>query len=290
MRIREPAVAGRFYPGDRTSCVADVDQMLASARERLPEAVEGVAGLVPHAGWVFSGCVAADVFAALESDRSPRSVILFGGVHRGIGSQAALFGDGRWETPLGTVDIDDRLAERILGQTNLIADDPFCHENEHSIEVQVPFVQRVFPNAKIVPIMVMPGPRAFEVGEAVGRTLRAYDYDAVVVGTTDLTHYGPNYGFTPRGVGAKGHAWAKDTNDRRFVDMVCSMQGDRVVEEAARNRNACSAGAVAATMATAGALGATKGTLLAHTSSAEVMGERGQDASDSVGYAGIVFS
>ena len=72
--------------------------------------------------------------------------------------------------------------------------------------------------------------------------------------------------------------------------MVCSMQGDRVVEEAARNRNACSAGAVAATMATAGALGATKGTLLAHTSSAEVMGERGQDASDSVGYAGIVFS
>ena len=290
MRIREPVVAGRFYPGDETACRSEVDCLLTAARAGVQSEEHNVAGLVPHAGWVFSGAVAAKVFAALASNRAAKSVILFGGVHRQIGSDAAIFADGRWETPLGTVDIDRRLVERILGQTNLIVDDPFGHENEHSIEVQVPFVQRVFPDATIVPIMVTPGPHAFEVGEAVGRTLCAYNYDAVVIGTTDLTHYGPNYGFTPQGVGAEGNRWALESNDPRFVDLVCNMQGEKVVGEAARNRNACSSGAVAATIATAAMLGATKGTLLGHTSSAEVMGDRGEDASDSVGYAGIVFS
>jgi AmmeMemoRadiSam system protein B len=291
MRVREPVVAGQFYASDPKRCRADLIQLLDESASA-PEADEQlIGGLVPHAGWMCSGAVAAKVFQALAASRTPKVVILFGGVHRARGQQAALFGSGRWETPLGPVEIDDRLAERILGHTNLIADDPYAHEAEHSIEVQMPFVIHLFPGAKVVPIMVPPASAAHEVGDAVGRTLMAYDYDAMVVGTTDLTHYGPSYGFAPQGVGVKGNTWAKEENDRHFIDLVLTMKSAEVVPEAFRNRNACSSGAAAATLAAVTTLGARKATLLEHTTSAEVLGSRMPgEMSDSVGYVAIIFS
>jgi hypothetical protein len=237
-----------------------------------------------------SGAVAGRVFNALVSARSPSVIILFGGVHRSRGRQAALFSSGRWETPLGPVTIDDRLAERILGHTNLIIDDPYAHEAEHSIEVQVPFVKHLFPGAKIVPIMVPPVQTADEVGEAVARTLSAYKYDAFIIGTTDLTHYGPRYGFIPQGIGEKGNDWAKVENDRRFIDLVCSMRAKELVPEAEDRKNACSSGAAAATLAACSAMGASRGVLLEHTTSTEVLAGISPGAQeDSVGYAGILF-
>ncbi len=177
-----------------------------------------------------------------------------------------------------------------MGHTNLIVDDAYAHEDEHSIEVQMPFVKHLFPEAKVVPIMVPATRTAHEIGEAVGRTLTAYKYDAVVVGTTDLTHYGPRYGFIPYGVGAKGNTWARDHNDRRFLDMICLMKTRELVPEAANHKNACAAGATAATVAAAIALGATKGVLLKHTTSSEaVAGRMPDDQHDSVGYAAVVF-
>lgn len=202
-----------------------------------------------------------------------------------------MFADGRWESPIGAVEIDTRLAERILGQTNLIVDDPYAHTDEHSIEVQIPFVAHLFPGVKVVPIMVPAVDKAHEVGEAVGRTLLAYDYDALVIGTTDLTHYGPNYGFTPQGIGSKGNRWAKDVNDKPFIELICAMRGADVVGEAREHSNACSSGATAATLGATALLGASNGVLLEHTSSAEVLGEaRPGECTDSVGYAGILFT
>lgn len=298
MIIREPAFAGQFYPAEPGPCRAELLGFLkASLRDfgtdgRTVEAAERlVGGLVPHAGWVCSAAVAGKVFTALAASRSPDIVILFGGVHRFRGPQAALFGSGRWETPLGPVSVDGRLAERILGHTNLIVDDPYAHEDEHSIEVQMPFVKHLFPNAKTVPIMVPPVETADEVGEAVARTLKAYKYDAVIVGTTDLTHYGPRYGFTPQGVGAKGNTWAKTENDRRFIELICSMKTKELVSEAAGHKNACSSGAAAATLAAVTALGATRGVLLEQTTSSEVLADQlPGEQHDSVGYAAIVFS
>jgi AmmeMemoRadiSam system protein B len=226
----------------------------------------------------------------LAAAKQPEVMVLFGGVHRYRGREAALFGTGRWETPLGPVEIDARLAERILGHTNLIVDDPYAHEDEHSLEVQMPFIRHLFPAAKVVPLMVPVNNRAHEVGEAVGRTLSAYDYDALVVGTTDLTHYGPGYGFAPEGVGADGNSWAKEINDRRFIELVCQMKATELVAEATVHKNACNAGATAATVAAVQALGATQGVLLEHTTSSEVLaGKLGGDSHDSVGYAGIIF-
>lgn len=291
MLIREPVVAGHFYPASAARCGADLDALLHEVASMNGDAADPLlGGLVPHAGWACSGRTAARVFHALSLRRHPKVMVMFGGVHRFRGKEAAMFGSGRWQTPLGDIDVDARLAERVLGHTNLIVDDPYAHEDEHSLEVQMPFVKRLFPAMKILPIMVPINARAAEVGDAVARTLIAYDYDATIVGTTDLTHYGPHYGFTPQGVGGKANAWAKEVNDRRFIERVCKMEAGEVVVEATKHRNACNAGATAATIAAVTALGATQGVLLEHTTSAEVLGGKsGAEMADSVGYAGIVF-
>jgi len=292
MIVREPIAAGRFYDAQPERCRSELRQLLGtSIPGGAPCDKKIVAGLVPHAGWMCSGAVAAQVYQTLAAANSPATVVVFGGVHRHRGRQAAMFAEGQWETPLGPVEIDARLAERVMGHTNLVVNDPYAHEGEHSIEVQMPFLRYLFPEAKILPIMVPPGSTADEVGEAVARTLTTYNYDALIVGTTDLTHYGPNYGFTPEGVGADGNEWAKNVNDARFVDLVCAMQADSVVAEAREHKNACSSGAVAATIAAAKKLGATEGVVLEHTSSSEVLSQKmGTPQNDSVGYVGIVFS
>ena len=292
MMIREPIVAGKFYPADAAACRREV----ASLVDGLPpdEAIAGrtlPAGVVPHAGWAFSGRVAARVFRALAAGRSPGVVVLLGGVHRYRAREAAIFPAGRWETPLGAIEIDARLCERILGHTNIIVEDPHAHEEEHSLEVQAPLVKHFFPDAKIVPIMVPSAEHARAVGESIAGTIKAYRYDAVIVGTTDLTHYGPRYGLLGHGVGDAGTRWAKQQNDTRMIELIRDMQIDRIVPEALTHKNACSSGAVAATMAAAMKLGATEGILLDHTSSAEVITSRtGQTSEDSVGYAGFVFA
>ena len=291
MRVREPAVAGRFYPREADRCRAELTDLLSGTPAQLEGVTRYVGGLVPHAGWACSGAVAAEVFQVLATAPSPKTIVLFGGVHRVHSREAAMFADGRWETPIGSVEIDLRLAERILGQTNLIVDDPYAHADEHSIEVQMPFVAHLFPEAKVLPIMVPPLETAHEVGEAVGRTLRTYDYDALVVGTTDLTHYGPNYGFTPHGIGPEGNQWAKEVNDKPFIELACAMRATEVVAEAHLHRNACSSGAIAATLAATATLGAVRGVLLEHTTSSEVLaGTRPGNQTDSVGYAGILFT
>jgi hypothetical protein len=292
MIVREPIAAGRFYDAQPERCRNALRQLLGTSTANLASCrSRAVAGLVPHAGWVCSGAVAAQVYQTLAASHTPATIVVFGGVHRHRGKEAAMFVEGRWETPLGPVEVDARLAERVMGHTNLVVNDAYAHDNEHSIEVQMPFLRYVFPEAKVLPIMVPPGSTADEVGDAVGRTLTTYNYDAIVVGTTDLTHYGPNYGFTPEGVGAAGNEWAKNVNDLRFVDLVCTMQADRVVAEAREHKNACSSGAAAATIAAAKCLGATEGVVLNHTSSGEVLAERMKTPQDdSVGYVGIVFS
>lgn len=290
MIIREPVVAGQFYPAKADRCRAELLEYLAGDPPVFESRGRLIGGIVPHAGWMCSGAVAAKVFSLLAGAGSPKSIVLFGGVHRHTGREAALFGSGRWETPLGPVEIDARLAERVLGYTNLIVDDAYAHDAEHSIEVQMPFVRHLFPSAKVLPIMVPIGPRAHEVGEAVARTLTAYSYDALIIGTTDLTHYGPRYGFIPRGVGPEGNEWAKSENDRRYIELLCSMKGKELIRESAARKNACSSGAAAATIAAVAAMGATRGTLLEHTTSSEVLsGAFPGEQEDSVGYAAVVY-
>ncbi len=291
MIVREPVVAGRFYPAHPDRCLADLASLLGNLGPVGSISTRFYGGIVPHAGWAFSGAVAARVFRMLADAANPDVIVLFGSVHRYTGRRAALFSSGRWETPIGPVDVDERLAERLLGQTNLLVADVHAHTDEHSIEVQMPFVKHLFPAARVLPIMVPPTPDAHEVGEAVARALNTYIYKAIVVGTTDLTHYGPQYGFVPHGIGPAGNRWAKDVNDQRFIDLVCDLKAEHVVAEAAEHRNACSAGAVAASLRATLTLGASEATLVARTTSADILASRGTGgAENSVGYAGFVFS
>ena len=285
MLIRQPARAGTFYSASEQRCREELNECTAIA----PDPLDGrlIGGIVPHAGWRYSGKVAGRVFAAVASHRAPRTVVVFGAVHAVRGRQAAIFSSGCWETPIGLVEVDGRLAERILGHTNLLVDDAYAHEQEHSIEVQVPFIRHLLPGAMIVPIMVPANAQAAEVSESVARTIQTYRADAVVVGSTDLTHYGPSYGFTPQGTGAQGLAWAKEVNDCRMIQRMLAFDAHGVVSEAQGHRNACGGGAVAATIAAARLLGADRAVLHEHTTSRDVTGD--PSAADAVGYSGVVF-
>jgi AmmeMemoRadiSam system protein B len=296
MMIREPVVAGAFYPRDHKQCLAQLQACLDRALPHAGEAdpLSGVdriiGGIVPHAGWVCSGAVAARVFLALAARPHPAVVVLFGAVHVMHGPRASIFPSGAWETPLGQIEIDARLAERLCGQTNLLESAPHAHDGEHSIEVQLPFIQHLLPKARIIPIMVPPNDKAASLGAAIGRTCKSHHADVVFVGSTDLTHYGPGYGCTPHGVGPAGLDWARHVNDRRMIDLILAMRDADAVNEADANENACGAGAIAATIAASKAFGADRATLLQQTTSAEVLRElTTKPMRDAVGYAAVAF-
>lgn len=295
MMIREPAFAGRFYAGQPDACLASVRACLEQAGDRPTDAdLSGVeriiGGVVPHAGWVYSGSIAARVIDEIARRPHPQAIVIFGAIHVPHGPSATVFPAGAWETPLGLAEVDARLSDRLAGQTGLLESDPRAHDNEHSIEVEVPFLQHLMPDVPMVPIMVPVNEKAAALGRAVGRTCRSYGVRAVFLCSTDLTHYGPSFRFTPKGVGAEGLRWAKEVNDRRMIDLMLAMRAEDAVTEAVENRNACGAGAIAATLAACEAYGAKRATLLDHATSHELgPGPLDERPRDTVGYAGIVL-
>ncbi|MDI7275717.1 MAG: AmmeMemoRadiSam system protein B, partial [Anaerolineae bacterium] len=194
---REPIVAGMFYPAEPDRCAAELAHYLEDARKAVPEEAR-FAGLVPHAGWSYSAPTAAKTFTALARSGSPASLVILGAVHTWGVTRAAIYPRGSWATPLGSVQVDQALAEEIVRQAEgLVVDNPRAHAQEHSIEVQLPFVRHLFPEAAIVPLMVPPTDDAPAVGEAVARAVQRSGARAYILGSSDLTHYGPRYGFAP---------------------------------------------------------------------------------------------
>jgi AmmeMemoRadiSam system protein B len=298
MNIRLPLYAGSFYESSASTCRHQVQKLLdqAALPPDLPSPLYG--GLVPHAGWVFSGAVAARTFKALTQGQAPQTVVLFGADHRGTASEGEVFDSGLWETPLGEAMIDEAVASAILDAGAALRSNPRAHAQEHSLEVQLPLLQAVAPGAKIVPIEVPPTPAAHEIGRAVGEVLaRLFPAGSgkatrpvCVVGSTDLTHHGGHFGC-PGGHDAAGERWAR-ANDRRMLDLVEAMDAEAIVAEAADHQNACGAGAIAATIAACKALGAARGIVLHYTNSYEVVhAHNPQDPDDTtVGYASVVFA
>ncbi len=290
MNERKPAVAGQFYSGGR-GCLQDLKECLPSKALDIDLPCPVVGGIVPHAGWVFSGDMAGLVFSAIKQSREKvDTFIIFGAAHSYLGSCAAVYDRGAWLTPLGTISIDDELACAIL-KLDCAEANPEAHRTEHSIEVQVPFIQHLFSGAKIVPVLVPPAAPAVNLGTQIGGIIaETNDKHIVCLASTDLTHYGPGYGFFPAGAGADGLRWAREVNDAEFIDLALNMETEKLLESAIEKGNACGPGAAAALVAAASKLGRTKGVLLGHTNSNEVMKARfGRTGLDSVGYAAIVF-
>lgn len=290
MKTRQPIVAGQFYPADRDACLAEVRQCIdaGAPRERLPESI--VAGIVPHAGWTFSGSTAAMVFAAIKHRHDHvDTFVVCGAAHGYFGAKPAADDHDNWQTPLGHIEIDRQLSED-LRAAGVVESDASAHRNEHSIEVQVPFVQHLFADARILPIIVPPTEAALALGEALGDIASRTRARMVCIGSTDLTHYGPRYGFTPMGAGPQGLRWASEVNDRHFIDLALRLDPERLLPDAIDRGNACGPGAAAAAIKAAKTLGVTAGSLLAHTNSNDVMvRQMGAAGRDSVGYAALVF-
>jgi hypothetical protein len=292
MMVREPVFARQgWYPLGREACVRAIESMkVAEPPADMP--ARPVAGIVPHAGWSFSGATALGVIRPIASRRKPKTFVLMGAWHRARRPAGILFPSGGWETPLGIIEIDERLAREIASRAgDLIIEDPEAHGPENSLELQVPLIQHEAPEATIVPILVPHWNRAHELGKIVGQTIRSLDADAVCIGSTDLTHYGPMYGFTPKGTGEAAIAWVRDDNDKRMLDVMVRLDAEAAVAEAKQSMNACGAGAIAATLAAARELGAARGCVVSYTTSYDVMRERmgRTDYDAAVGYVGVVF-
>jgi len=282
MAIRPPAVAGAFYEGAASTCRALVERY---ARDYTPPDDLGDlwGGVVPHAGWVYSGPTAAKVFVALQAAK-PQTFLLFGAVHRPVQRTPAAYPEGAWETPLGQVEIDAEVLHALQGAG--IDVNARAHAGEHSIEVQVPFIQALHPQARIVPVAVPHDPGAAEAGKRMGAAIKSLDRRIVVVASTDLTHYGMGYFGQHHGRLPEAMSWMRE-NDGRMIALIENLDAESVVAEASEHENACGAGAVAAAMAVARELGARRGRRLEYTTSAEATGDTHADRA--VGYLGAVF-
>jgi len=279
-----------FYESSPASCRRHAEELLAEAQlpDSLPARLYG--GVVPHAGWVYSGKVAALTFKALVAASLPKTIVLFGADHTGAVQLGEVYASGAWLTPLGEAPIDEQLARAVLdaGRSCCRAN-PNAHDHEHSIEVQLPFVQVVAPDAMILPIGVPPSPLAIDIGRAVAEAAGGRADDVVIVASTDLSHHGGHFP-APGGRGEIGEQWTRQ-NDRRIIDLAEAMDAESIVPEACRHMNACGAGALTAAIVACQALGARKGICLGYTNSYVITHEQYPHELDdtTVGYASIVF-
>jgi len=289
MNIRRAVRAGSFYEASASSCRLHAGNLLTAAEVPADLPARRAGGLVPHAGWSFSGRLAALTLNALLSQPSaaPRTVVLLGADHVGRARMGEVFDSGVWQTPLGEVAVDADLTAALLKAGGPLRANPDAHLHEHSIEVQLPLLQLLNPHGKIVPIAVPPTPLAVKIGHAIGCVLRERFPDAVVVGSTDLTHHGGHFG-SPGGRGLAGVRWS-ETNDRRLLDRIDALDANGVIVESAAHHNACGPGAIAATIAACRELGATTAHLLEYTHSYDIMRQNDPDDT-TVGYASIVFT
>jgi AmmeMemoRadiSam system protein B len=283
MGARKAILAGSWYPANASGCQREIEGFLQELNIKKDPQKKYLAGIVPHAGWYFSGSIACNVINLLVDD-GPCDVIAVFGMHLHSGSPNYIMKEGTWETPFGDIKIESDLANELTKKFQFIieTDKRFTHDN--TIEVQLPFIKYFFKNASLLPIGVPPSQKSLEIGKAVVEFAKNLGISVKVIGSTDLTHYGINYGFSPKGYGSKALKWVTEENDAGVIKLMSAMDPEKVIKEALENQNACCAGAAATAISAAKALGANKGVTIAYATSHD------KSPGDSfVGYAGIVF-
>jgi AmmeMemoRadiSam system protein B len=200
-------------------------------------------------------------------------------------SSPVIMTSGAWETPFGEIEIASDLAEALAQQFSFQTETPDHFTPDNTIELQLPFVKYFFPAACLLPIGVPPAGIALDIARSLSETARRSNFTLKIVGSTDLTHYGPNYGFAPAGSGKSALEWVKNENDKNAIDRMLAMNPEELIADSLASGNACCSGAAAAAIAASKTLGATTGRLLGYRSSYD------KHPGDSfVGYAGILFS
>lgn len=280
MKLRHPSQAGMFYAGTAQALRAQIEKCFTHklGPGKLPKVAErklqSIVGLVcPHAGYMYSGPVAAHAYSNLAADGKPDIVVLFGPNHLGRGSALALMMEGVWRTPLGDVEIDTVTANLILKESSIIDVDDSAHAYEHSIEVQLPFLQYLYGSAfKFVPIcfLMQDLQSSREVGTAVAKALA--DKNALVIASTDMTHYEPQE--------------MAEQKDKAAIEATLKLDAERLYSTVeARHITMCGYGPTIAAITAAKALNTKETELLCYKTSGDITG----DYSSVVGYASIAF-
>jgi AmmeMemoRadiSam system protein B len=265
--IRRPVVAGQFYPGTAPKLRAMIELMV---KEDVTK--EEVIGLVsPHAGYIYSGPVAGAVISRIKFKDT---FIIMGPNHTGAGRPLSIMTEGVWQTPLGEVEIDSELAKEILASSKYLEEDDRAHTHEHSIEVQLPFLQYFKPDFKLVP-MVFGHPSGAiykEVGKEIAAAVKALGREVVIIASSDMTHYEP-----------QESAQKKDT---QAIGAILKLDEDELLRRVAEfDITMCGYAPAVSLIVAAKELGATKAELVKYQTSGDVTG----DYSAVVGYAGIII-
>jgi MEMO1 family protein len=270
--IRRPAVAGRFYPAKPDPLRRQVDQYLTS-EAATTEKVEAARGcLVPHAGYMFSGHVAGAVFNRLPARAA---YIILCPNHTGRGVPLAIMSGGEWLTPLGTVRVDANLALSLRNSCHLLMEDPVAHEEEHSLEVQLPFLQRSVGAFTFVPIAIGLGRLAAleSLGRGIAQTLERWHGSVLIVASSDMNHYEPDD--------------ITRLKDQKAIDRILALDPVGLYEVIGKEGiSMCGYGPAVAMLTAAKELGATHAELVRYATSGDINGDR----TAVVGYAGIVVS
>ncbi|QPJ61947.1 MAG: AmmeMemoRadiSam system protein B [Candidatus Nitronauta litoralis] len=266
--LRAPAVAGRFYPDDPGTLSETVKEYLGTEQER--QRAFGVVS--PHAGYKYSGNVAGAVYARVEI---PETVVLMGPNHSGMGPFVAMNSEGSWSTPLGEVAIDESFAQKFKEAFPWAEDSTQAHQKEHSLETQVPFLQMIRPDVKIVPIVLkrLQIDAAITLGQALAETIEKVGGNVLIVASTDMTH------FESQEEAAR--------KDRMAIEKMEDMNPEGL-DETVRGYgiSMCGANSTSAMLHAAQELGAEECKLIKYSNSGNTTG----DFDHVVGYAGLVVT
>lgn len=264
--IRRPAVAGQFYPGSKESLKRTVIEYLKSSSE--PKKVLGLAS--PHAGYIYSGGTAGKTYA---SAIIPKKCIVLSPNHTGIGANVAIMRAGEWVTPLGNIKICERLTSALMESTKLFDEDTTAHIAEHSLEVQLPFLQMREPAVEIAPITIkhVGGADIKELGSAIANVIKNFGEDVLIVASTDMNHYESQK--------------ITEEKDNLAIQKVLALDPAGLLNACAENDiTMCGVLPTAIMLEACKNLGATKAELVEHTTSGAISG----DFDAVVGYAGFL--
>jgi AmmeMemoRadiSam system protein B len=258
MNLRKSCLPSGWYPQTAQGVSRFLEKILAENTG----GANALAAAAPHAGWHYSGAIAARAMLSLERDAE--TVVLIGG-HLPGGNSPLIAGEDALETPLGEAPLDKELGAAIARALNCRPD----RYADNSVEVLVPMARCLFPRAKLLWLRFPAEESAFEAGRMLARIAESSGRKLAVLGSTDLTHYGENYGFNPQGEGEKALSWLREVNDARFIEAVKSGDPKAILRRAEEEHSACSAGAVLGALGFALERGAGNAELLAYGTSAD---------------------
>jgi len=276
--LRKAVVAGSFYEDKKERLIEEIKQCFLKGPGEIPEVKKGrgrIKGIVaPHAGYIYSGYVAAYAYHAIATDGFPSKFIILGPNHHGYGSAVSIMTEGIWETPLGKVAIDKEAKKYWKG---IIDNDEIAHRYEHSIEVQLPFLQFLSPEFTFIPICF--GLQDYETAREVGEII-AGEKNAIIIASTDFSHV--SFAKFPSKDDIKEYVEKKD---KMAIEEILKIDGKGLIEKVEKNNiTMCGYGGVVAMLEAVKRRGATRAKLLKYATSYDI-----EPGTYCVGYASIII-